>query len=347
MPLSLLPLLALVASGCSSFDLSEGLKWPDSDGKPQIPSRVVDVWTDDILHQSGQPSKRGFGGRLMFYNHEDEKPIKVEGTLTVYLFDDRCEDPLREDPIHKYIFPAETLEKHHSQSELGHSYSFWLPVDNVGGVEKKLTIIARFEPKIGGKVMANPSTHVLPGRPADDQPISPLVQRFEARQYKKKPNGEIQQVAYIEPVDGIPGSDPTQTDGITTTTINLPPGFTRQILNAPAQSAFGAPMALPGVSPAESMPANQTPFSPGPMDAPSAASPSPATLPPVDSPLSRFPVRRAALGRPVASHARTQPLHARWPSALPSTPRAAPSYEAPTTTTNAPTPSSQWPAQAQ
>ncbi len=356
--LQFLPLLVLVTSGCSTLDLSKGLAWPSSDDKPQVPDRIVDVWTDDVLHQSGQPSKRGFGGRFMFYNRESESPVKVEGALTVYLFDDRCEDPLRGKPIHKYIFPAEALEKHYSKSELGHSYSFWLPVDEVGGVERTLTIIARFEPKVGGKVMAKPSTHVLPGRPADQQ-SSPLVQRFEARQYEKKANGEIQQVAYIEPDYGNPGGEPRRDAGITTATINLPPAFAKQMMGEPTQSAFGVPLATTGISTAGSATANSAPITSG-LPAASSAMPAsqraqtaeatlaamrPAALPPVDSQLSRFPVRREALGRPIASRVRTQPYRATWPSALPTTPRAAPTNESPSMSRAAPSSPSPWPEQ--
>lgn len=349
--LPLLPVLALVLSGCSSLDLSEGLKWRDSDDEPQVPDEIVDVWTDEILYQAGR-STRGFGGRLMFHNQESETPIKVEGELTVYLFDDRSEDPLHEKPIHKYIFPAEVFEKHYSKSKLGHSYSFWLPVDEVGGIEKKLTVITRFEPKLGGKVLGNPSTHVLPGRPVDDEPTSPLVQRFEARGYKKKANGEIQQVAYIEPVSDEPNMESPQEEGITTTTINLPPAFARQISNAPTQSAFGVNIAPPTPLVTGPMPAGPVSFSPGSASSPSAAQ-GPATQPaqtsteaqsanstlasrpPTRFQLSRFPVRREALGRPVASRVRTQPFRATWPSALPLTPRAASWIESPKTPTDA------------
>jgi hypothetical protein len=335
----LLFFLALVLSGCSSLNLSEGLKWTNSEDEPQIPNEIVDVWTNDILHHAGQSSKRGFGGRLMFHSRDIETPVKVEGSLTVYLFDDRGEDPLREDPIHKFIFPAEAFEKHYSESKLGHSYSFWLPIDDVGGVEKKLTVIARFEPKLGGKIMSKPSTHVLPGRPVDDQPTSPLVQRFEARGYTKKANGEVQQVAHIEPVTEQPAMEPPRKEGITTTTINLPPAFARQIGDGPPQSAFGVPIVPPAVSPgpeyvpsAAQVPAIQ------PAQASSGTqltNSSLASRPPTRSGLSRFPARREALGRPVASRVRTQPYRATWPTALPSTPRAAPWNESQTTPSDA------------
>lgn len=356
--LALLPLVVMAVPGCSSLNLSEGLKWPESKDKPRIPHRIVDVWTDDILHQSGQPSTRGFGGRFMFYSRESDTPVKVDGALTVYLFDDRCEDPLREEPIHKFVFPAETLEKHYSESELGHSYSFWLPVDEVGGVERKLTVIARFEPKAGGKLMAKPSTHVLPGRAVDNRPTSPLVQRFEAKRYEKKANGEVRQVAYIESVPGDLPTEPPQQKGITTTTINLPPDFTRQIANTPSHSAFGVTIAAPAGNPTplgagsfNGMPPAPaaTGWTTQPAQMPGAVresmNPQPADLRPVHSQLSRFPARREALGRPVASRARTQPLHATWPSALPSTPRSGWSNESSATTTNAASQPSRWPEQ--
>lgn len=355
--LSFLPVLAFVMSGCSSLDLPEGPKWPGMEEKPQIPDEIVDVWADDILHRSGEPSKRGFGGRLMFYNRESEAPIKVEGGLTVYLFDDRGEDPMREEPLHKFIFPPETLEKHYSKSELGHSYSFWLPVDEVGGVEKKLTIIARFDSTVGGKVLGTPSTHVLPGVPVEDQPVSPLVQQFEAKKFVKEASGNVRQVAHVELAPEDNQAQPQQ-EGITTATINLPPAFTRQIANAPPQAAFGTPVTSPQLTnPTVSNPAAVNPGSatvpyaqatlPGQTSAGNQVAASTSSTPSTRFQLSRFPVRREALGRPVASRVRTQPFRATWPSALPSTPRAAPLNESSATPTNAASSPSLWPEQEQ
>ena len=266
----------------------------------------------------------------MFHNEESDTPIKVEGSLTVYLFDDRGEDPLREEPVHKFFFPAEVFDKHYSKSKLGHSYSFWLPVDEVGGVEKKLTVIARFDPKLGGKILGRPSTHVLPGYPADDEPNSPLVQQFEASKFVREADGEVKQVAHYEMASEEGKIEKPHEAGITTTTINLPPAFARQISNAPSQSAFGVTIAPPASAATQSVPANQTPASPGPVSASSAgqvpatqpgqastgfqpASSTLASQPPSRFELSRFPARRGALRRPVSSRVRTQPFRATWP----------------------------------
>ncbi len=53
---------------------------------------MTDMWSFTVLQQPGQPGVRGYGGRLMFYD-ADDKPMKVDGTLTVYAFDARSEDP--------------------------------------------------------------------------------------------------------------------------------------------------------------------------------------------------------------------------------------------------------------
>ena len=345
--LALLPILAWLMAGCSSLDLPDAPKWPGSEDKVQIPSRMADVWTDDVLHQAGQPSKRGFGGRFMFYNKESEEPIKVDGRLTVYLFNDRCEDPLKEKPIHKFVFPSETFQKHYSESDLGHSYSFWLPVDEVGGVQKQLTIIARFDPKVGAKVLSKPSTCVLPGRPADENSTSPLVQRFQTQQYKKDADGTVRQVAYVEGVRGDPAVEQAAPGGLTTATINLSPDFTRQISDSPSGYAPGNQPAMPGSAlvPGLTPASTATPAS-VPVQTPAAPAPSlnsqGALQLPVDSPLSKFQARREALNQRAASRAQMQPSRGAWPSARPSTPQGAWASESLTTATTAQTLPTQW-----
>ena len=40
------------------------------------------------MTQPGAKPQRGFGGRIMFYESEDKKPILVDGQLVVYAFDE-------------------------------------------------------------------------------------------------------------------------------------------------------------------------------------------------------------------------------------------------------------------
>src|SRR4051812_25815719 len=91
--------LSTVLAGCSHLPLSEKFAsiWQD-DNDPVAPERVTAMWSDTIMSQRGQEDIRGFGGRLMFYARGREKPVKVDGVLTVYAFDDTDNGPMQSTP---------------------------------------------------------------------------------------------------------------------------------------------------------------------------------------------------------------------------------------------------------
>ena len=112
-------------------------------------ARMVGTWTDTVLHQSGKKPQRGFGGRLIFYGKEAEKPVLVDGQLVIYAFDETNREPTDNKPTRRYVFPPDQMSRRMSKTELGPSYSFWLPWDEVGGPQTEISLIARFEPKDG------------------------------------------------------------------------------------------------------------------------------------------------------------------------------------------------------
>ena len=145
---------AVGLSGCAPFDLRKDIPWPTGDiDDPKAPTKVVAIWTDTVLHQPGKPATRGFGGRLMFYGQDESTPIKVNGTLVVYGFDEEGRSPSDVKPDRKYVFPADQLPRHYSKSRLGHSYSVWVPWDAVGGPRKEISLIVRFIPTKGVAVV--------------------------------------------------------------------------------------------------------------------------------------------------------------------------------------------------
>ena len=58
--------------------------------KPEEPARMIAIWSDAIYTEAGKPPIRGFGGRLYFYNR-DNNAIPVDGQLVVYGYDDSIE----------------------------------------------------------------------------------------------------------------------------------------------------------------------------------------------------------------------------------------------------------------
>jgi len=167
-------LLATASSGCTRFERWDSPDWLGFTDKPKVPSRMVAMWSDTILQQPRKPGVRGIGGRVMFYVSAQSEPVKVDGTLTVYAYDDSNDGPHNGPPDRKFVFLADQLPTHYSDSQIGHSYSFWLPWDEVGGEQRKLNLIARFEDESGKTVTSELSQQVLPGKlPAqEEQPLA-------------------------------------------------------------------------------------------------------------------------------------------------------------------------------
>ena len=166
--LILLVCVTLLLPGCMLGTGAAGLFSRD---KPeyQTPRQMVPVWSDTVLHQSGEPATRGVGGRIMFYGLDKHKAVRSQGTLVVYAWDD-SQGMQERSPDRKFVFPAEDLQQHYSQSRLGHSYSFWLPWDAAGGQLTHLTLITRFVSTDGAELTAAPAHVVLPG-PGDGVPF--------------------------------------------------------------------------------------------------------------------------------------------------------------------------------
>lgn len=191
--------------------------WPFNDDEPEVgtPVRIVGAWTDTVLTQPAQKPQRGFGGRLIFYDNEHEEPVLVEGRLVVYAFDETARDPTDNKPTRRYVFPPEQIPLHMSKSELGASYSFWLPWDEAGGPRTEVSLICRFEPKNGSVVTSEQTRHLLPGamQPGvgvsdtsvsqlpEGVPSRPAQPTLESIQASRRVDRGVQPAGYESPVD--------------------------------------------------------------------------------------------------------------------------------------------------
>ena len=165
-----LSLVAMVTAGCSVPKKASDLKpsklfslGDEDEPEEGIPVRMEGTWTDTVLNQPGQKPQRGFGGRLIFYGRDDHKPILVDGQLVVYAFDETGREATDNRPTRRYVFPADQMPLRMSESEIGASYSFWLPWDEAGGPQTEVSLICRFEPKGGAVVVSEQTKHLLPG----------------------------------------------------------------------------------------------------------------------------------------------------------------------------------------
>lgn len=164
--------LTIFSVGCAGLSDSR-LRGPNafkgmlSDNEPEFktPSSMVAIWKPSTFEKPGDKSIRGFGGRFYFYDAKME-PIKVDGLLTIYGYDDADGDTSGK-ADRKFVFESSTLQKHHSESGIGDSYSFWIPWGAVGGFEKTITLIPVFKSTHGEIPESKPATLRLPGKKAE------------------------------------------------------------------------------------------------------------------------------------------------------------------------------------
>jgi hypothetical protein len=207
-------ILALTPLGCTTLSdksaksekksLMDRMPWASSkDEAPEPypnPVKIAATWTPDSLVQSGRTPTRGFGGRIFFYD-ERSRPVPVEGTLIVHGFDDQADSA--ESRVKRFEFTPEQFTRHFSQTDLGASYSVWIPWDAVGGEQRRISLVASFKTAEAKMVQGLPATLVLPGPAAKDAEAT-AVAKFSP-QYRE----------YLEATE----SGATRTSGLTTTTI--------------------------------------------------------------------------------------------------------------------------------
>lgn len=124
------------------------------------PVKMAVTWTPDIIVRTGSTPTRGFGGRIFFYD-EQNRPVPVEGELAVQAIASMGDETQE---VKRYAFTPEQFTRYYSQTDLGASYSIWIPWDAVGGDEKKITLVPSFKPTDGGVVQGANSVVSLPGK---------------------------------------------------------------------------------------------------------------------------------------------------------------------------------------
>ena len=322
----LLPAATLsLLTGCTQLDLKKPIQWPfASEDKPGVPSRVATVWTDAVHYHPDRPADRGFGGRLFFYGREGDAPIKIDGSLVVYAFNETGRSPSDAKPDRKYVFSRENLDKHYSMSDIGHSYSFWIRWDEVGGEQTKISLIARFLPADGAPVIGEQTKHLLPG--TLPQYAGQPGERPQQIHGSPPGNTQVRQVAYEVPTNAAqvgPPADGVPPQRMSSTTITIPPRFGRQrpvasVAPRTARQTPTLPNPAPRGQPAASAAAPAAP----PQARPGPAVPARQGPPPLQS---RFaPAQSRLPGAPIARPRREHSSWQRHPATSPSAPGSQP-----------------------
>ena len=219
----LLIVTCLLFSGCQSYKRMQA-KNPLAKNSPKSPTKMVDAWNTYAQTMPDGPPTRGVAGRVHFFNDAKKKQaVKVDGSMTVFVFDGEQKDPAHAKPIKVFQFKPETLSKHYSfKKPLGHGYDFFLPFDSIDGVERPLCVIARFDDTLEGTLVLSPPVNVL----LKGSRSEPVIKDVMIAQTEEP---VIQQVSHTTPSES-----PSKPDR-NVSTITLNDNLTRRLAQAPPQ----------------------------------------------------------------------------------------------------------------
>ncbi len=203
-------------AGCASLAVPSVTRFLERQRPVVAPNRVAVVWTTALLASEGSPSTRGFGGVVTFHGDQRKSPVRVDGELTVYAYDELSRGPGESAPDRKYVFTRDQLEKHYGKGPAGPAYHIWIPWDKVGGPRRDVSLIARFNPVEGSPVIGKPSRAVLPG-PTDTLGRVVTSRRTFATCASPLPDGPG------KPAPPNTASPDTSGRKMQTTTLTLPP----------------------------------------------------------------------------------------------------------------------------
>lgn len=344
---SLLIALLSLFSGCKALDTSwaKDWNWFAKNDKTEIassnyptPVRVAAIWSPAMYSQTGKPPTRGFGGRLYFYDGAN-KPVAVEGQLVVYAYDESKSIPNSKTPKAKFAFTPEQFTQHFSPTELGASYSVWIPWDAAGGPQAEISLVPVFTATAGQLVIGQPSKNLLPG------PTTPET-RTEIEHFTIPPAGVrnpgppqpafgVQQASFQQPEAGTALN--TGRPSVESLSIALPGTLADRMAKAPPQAPLGeqlearrAAMAQRFVRP--SLDAQAVESVKG-LASRTAGEVPPPWFPPNLPPIRFEPLKPPARGAPVPPQAGgqtpTPPFPAAPPSGLPWLPQSGPSPSVP------------------
>jgi hypothetical protein len=279
------------------------------------PVKVSTMWTPAVLNRIGQPPTRGFGGRLYFYDAAN-KPIPVEGQLIVYAYNDSRPGSNHKTPDAKYAFTPEQFTTHYSATDLGASYSIWIPWDQVGNPQTEVSLVPIFTASSGQLVIGQSSRCLLAG------PTGQLNQPGPVH-HGALPPPEIHRDGAVQPAtfqqNQTTAVAPKGKLGIDTLSLRLPTAMAERLAQAPPQTNIKpSGVRMPPLAPSAALPAAPHPAT-GPLPGAIPQPWFPQNSPPIRSELPKLQVPAVRDSRPAAGPLPSPPSPAGWPSALPAT----------------------------
>lgn len=157
-------LLYLMMS-CMGCQLMNGMKlasFPEASVEHPV-VEIICVWQPgEGTGMDGLPC-RGFAGQILFFAMGEKAPVKVDGKIRIYVFDDQGTEAEQELPIHQFDFDATAFNNFLTSTNMGAAYQLFVPYTRKGTHGATCTLRVRYTPDEGASVYSKMATIILPG----------------------------------------------------------------------------------------------------------------------------------------------------------------------------------------
>ncbi|MBX3449571.1 MAG: hypothetical protein KF777_08440 [Planctomycetaceae bacterium] len=208
MPL-IVGLLAMGLAGCAGLDLSRMslAKKPEYrtvDARHPV-VEVMCLWEPGEGRDTQGLPTRGFAGQVLFFGMGVAEPMKVNGDVKVYVFDDHGTEEERKKPIHIFEFPADVWNTYFRVGNVGASYQIFIPYTRPGSNLANCSLRLRYSDTVSGALYSKSATLTLPGTKSGDGSLTRATPRSA---HDSLASSGIQQASYEvpqgEPARGTP-----------------------------------------------------------------------------------------------------------------------------------------------
>ncbi len=170
-----LGLTLILASGCSSLQLF-GPRVVEADAKHPV-GEILCIWEAAEGRGLDNHPCRGFGGQILFFAAGRKAPVKVNGDVRVYVFDNEGVNGDPSLPLHQFDFPGAAWNALLRPSNLGTSYQIFIPYTRKGQNQTTCSVRVSFTPEGGLPVYSKTASVDLPGtapamKPEDKQVVT-------------------------------------------------------------------------------------------------------------------------------------------------------------------------------
>ncbi|MCA9000061.1 MAG: hypothetical protein KDA80_23895, partial [Planctomycetaceae bacterium] len=142
---------------------------------------------------------RGFAGQVLFFARGIQEPVKVDGDVTIYLFDDQGTPEEQGKPLQIFNFDSGSFQAFLTETNLGVAYQLFVPYTRSGNHRASCSIRTKLEPSGSSPVFSRMATVILPGLQSRQEPTQ-ITQRRPTRSHEVGTNSSGIELASHETV---------------------------------------------------------------------------------------------------------------------------------------------------